>query len=321
MDNKLKFNRYQKIKKNIFTIAGKNFVLIIVFMLIVLIAISVARTVILKIIQQQQHINKVIFNVNAIKAQKINMKEIIYAQTTIQGNPQVKVFPNEALTGLFIRNNVKEGDYIKKNTIIAFIDRNIPGSDFEPALVTSPIDGIIIKLYYLDRGSYIAIDQPIAEVANINTVKLDVTLSEVNLLKVKTGQPVEVTADFLGNTILKSTVNTVSPFIDLDTFSGNAVVYLNNPDRKLKLGLLVNVGIEVGERMAFVVPESIVILGQDGSYIFINNNNTAKKVKISTGYINKGMIEINGDLHEGDEIITSGDFKLYDGAAIKVSLQ
>ena len=99
------------------------------------------------------------------------------------------------------------------------------------------------------------------------------------------------------------------------------MIYLDNPDRKLKLGFLVNVGIEIGERLAFVVPESIVIMGQDRTYIFINNNNKAKQVNITTGYISKGMIEINGDIHEGDEILTTGDFKLYDGASIKVFLQ
>lgn len=296
-----------------------NTPVIIVLVIIALIFILVAKTVIIKIVQQKQRINKIVYNVGAIKANKTNLKEIIYAQTIVEGNPQIKIYPIDVnVTGLFIRNNVKEGDFVKKDTVLAYIDRNIPGNYYLPAIVTSPIDGIVTRLYYLDKGANVPLNQPVAEVANVNSIKIDVVLSEVKLLKVKVGQPVTITSNFLGDNVIHSKIDTVSPYIDMETFSGNAVICLNNSDRKIKLGILVNVAIEVGERPAFVVPEGTVLMGQDSTYIFVNKNNTAKQVNITTGYINNGMVEILDDFKEGDEIITNGNFKLYDGAQIKV---
>jgi hypothetical protein len=108
-------------------------VLFVVFIL-ALVVFFASKTVMTKAGQENQKTNKTIFTVGTIKAEKSLLKEVIEAQSIAQGDPQVKVYPN-AITGLFINNTVKEGDYVIKDQDIAYIDRNIPGSDYAPALL------------------------------------------------------------------------------------------------------------------------------------------------------------------------------------------
>lgn len=284
---------------------------------IAIIVAVLAVRVTFKITQSRQKPKVTVYNVNVMKAKKTLLKETISAQSIIEGNPQVKVYPNN-ISGLFINNVVKEGDFVYKNAVIANIDRNIPGSDFLPATVTSPISGIVIKLYLLDKGATVTATTPIAVVANITSVKCEANFGVNDLLKIKKGQNVIITSDYMKDLNIQAKVDSVTPFIDTDSYSGNIDVYLNNSDRKLILGLSVNVDVEVDQRMAYVVPESTIIMGSDSTYIFINQNNKAKIVNVTTGYSNNGKVEITGDINDGDEIITDGNFKLSEGSLIKV---
>jgi len=59
-------------------------------------------------------------------------------------------------------------------------------------------------------------------------------------------------------------------------------------------------------------------MGMDKTFIFLNKNGIAKLVPVKTGFSKNGNIEIIGDINEDDEIITEGNFKLYDNAEIKI---
>jgi len=293
-------------------------VLIIGLIIILAIIIAVtAKRISVKITQSKEKPKATVYNVNAIKVKKTLLQEVISGQSIIEGNPQVKVYPNN-INGLFISNAVKEGDYVYKDAIIAYIDRNIPGSDFLPATVTSPINGIVLKLYFLDKGATVTTTSPIAIVANISSVKCTVNFGANDILRIKKDQNVTITSDFQKDLNVKAKVDSVTPFIDTDSYSGSITVYLDNSKRKLLLGLSVNVDVDVDQRMAYVVPERTILLGADSSYIFINQNNKAKAVNVTTGFSKDSMVEITGDIHDQDEIITDGNFKLSDGYAIKV---
>jgi membrane fusion protein (multidrug efflux system) len=67
-----------------------------------------------------------------------------------------------------------------------------------------------------------------------------------------------------------------------------------------------------------MVPEKAILLGEEGAYVYINRGGKAAKAKVISGYRQNDLIEIEGDVNAGDEIITDGNFKLFDGAKLKV---
>lgn len=298
----------------------KNIAIVVVIIILGFIGFVFYQKIQIKINQEKQRPTKIVYNVGIIKAKKTLLKETVVAQALIEGNPQVKVYPNN-ITGIFVNNNVREGDYVVKDADIAYIDRNVPGSSYLPSPIKSPINGVVTKLYYIDAGSNVTLQAPVAEIANLNSVKIVVNLGEADLLKIKAGQPVTITSDYSKDINLQAKISSVTPFIDNDTFSGNATIFIDNAKRQLKIGMSVNVEIEIDQRDAFMIPESAVLMGQDKTYIYLNDNNTAKELRIQTGYTRDGLIEITGDIKDGDTIITDGNFKLYNAAQVKVLSQ
>jgi multidrug efflux pump subunit AcrA (membrane-fusion protein) len=295
----------------------KKMLIAILIALLAIVGIIATVRIISKIIKEKQKPNKIVFNVSTMKAKKTLLKETIITQSILEGDPQVKVFPDN-VSGIFINNIYKEGTYVYKDSVIAYIDRHIPGSDYSAAPIKSPINGIITKLYYQDRGAFVSAQQPVAEVANIDNVKIMVNLGQKDLFMVKQGQPVTITSDYSDGIHISGVINSVTPFIDNDTFSGYATIRLDNKNKNLIIGMTVNIEIQIAERQAYVVPESTVLMGQDKTYIYVNNSGKAKTVEVKTGYSKNGLVELSGNINDDDEIITVGNFKLYENAPVKV---
>jgi multidrug efflux pump subunit AcrA (membrane-fusion protein) len=294
----------------------KTVALIVTFLILGILVFVFFQKIQVKMKQDKQRSMKIVYNVGTIEAKKTTLKETIKTQALVQGNPQIKVLSID--TGIFIKNNVKEGDYVTKDEDIAFIDRNVPGSNYLPTPIKSPINGVITKLYNIDAGSSISLQSPIAEVANLNSVKIVVNLGEEDLLKMKDGQPVTITSDYSKNINIQTKLNSVTPVIDSDSLTGTATIFMDNSNHRLKIGLSVNVEIQTDQREAFMIPESAVLMGQDKTYIYLDDNNVARELAIQTGFSKDGLIEITGNIKEGDIIITDGNFKLFNGSAIKV---
>lgn len=247
-----------------------------------------------------------------LKKEKVN---ITYEfNGLLEGDPQVKVYSD--VSGKFIRNAVSEGDYVRKGSTVAYIDRDIIGQEFQPAVIMSPINGIVKKLYFTDRGTAVNISLPVAEIANTERVKVVVNIGQEYIGRIKKGMPVRISPVFDSSTSIQSAVSSVTPFVDSDTLTGSFEV--RAPGVKgLPVGSSVRVNVITGNINAFMVPLGAVNMGMDDIYIFVNNKGKARKVSVTQGYIRDDKVEIKGDINEGDEIITEGSFKLSDGSAIK----
>jgi len=232
----------------------------------------------------------------------------------LEGDPQVKVYSD--IAGKFIRNAVSEGDYIAKGSAVAYVDRDIIGQEFLPAVVMSPVSGMIMKLYFTDRGSAVNTTLPIAEVGNTRRIKVVVNIGQEYIGKIRKGMSVQISQVFNSSAVIHSSISSVTPFIDSDTLTGSFEV--RAPGRDLiPIGSSVKVNVITGNKNAFMVPQGAVNLGIDEVYVFINNEGKAHKIKVTQGYILDDKVEISGNLNEGDELITEGSFKLSEGSLIK----
>ena len=71
-----------------------------------------------------------------------------------------------------------EGSWVNQDDPIAFVVNDIPGMDYQPGPVRSPIAGYVGKVY-VDIGQTIAQGMPVASVANYGSrVKVQATISD-----------------------------------------------------------------------------------------------------------------------------------------------
>ncbi len=261
-----------------------------------------------------QKAKETVYSINSVKLAKQKVGHILSVQGILEGDPQVKVYPQ--VPGKFSRNAVPEGTEVKRDDVIVYIDRDMVGYKFQLAPVKAPVAGVVTKLYYIDKGDAVSPQMPVAEVANGDNVKVVFNLGQDDLLRVHKGQKASIFYINDQAFSVEGEVYSVPPVIDTDIMAGTVVVKAPNKARTMKIGMSVNVEILTEEKESYMVPEKAVLLGESESYVFLNRAGKAAQVKVTTGYRQNDIIEINGPLADGDEVVTDGNFRLFEGAAV-----
>jgi multidrug efflux pump subunit AcrA (membrane-fusion protein) len=285
---------------------------------VIVLGILILISVVFSIFKGAKRFKENVYNVTAVKLVKQKVPHILSYQSIIEGDPQIKVYSQ--VPGKFVKNAVLEGDTINREGIIAYIDRDMVGFKYELAPVKSPISGIVTKLYFMDRGDSVNPQIPVAEVANDENIKVVINVGQGDLLKIKKGQKAVISYTTDSAVMMEGEVVSVPPVIDKDIMAGTIVVKAVNKARTMKIGVSANVDIILEEGESYIVPERAILLAEDYSFVFLNKNGVAKQVKVNQGFKYKNSVEINGEFSDGDEVVVDGNFKIYDGAKIKVDL-
>ncbi|MGA2142119.1 MAG: hypothetical protein ABSG94_06805, partial [Brevinematales bacterium] len=104
-----------------------------------------------KYAENSKKIAPLAYQVNSVFLKKLPLTMTVSGEGIVEGDPQILAYPD--VPGKFQYNTVKEGSYVAYNQAISYLDRDIVGETYNLAPVRSPIAGIVIKLYYIDRGA------------------------------------------------------------------------------------------------------------------------------------------------------------------------
>jgi multidrug efflux pump subunit AcrA (membrane-fusion protein) len=270
----------------------------------------------LKMLKTTAKAPALVISVSAITAKTTEITEKAVFQAVAKGDPQVKVYPQ--VPGKFEKAALAEGSAVKKDTTIVYINRDIVGMDFQLAPVKSPINGILTKVYYSDRGAMVSPMYPVAEVTNPDDIKVEISAGEADMAKVKAGMQVELRPVYGDAAAITGTVYSTTPFIDPDTMSGTIIIKAANRRRLIKPGESVEVNVNTGKRNIIMLPANAVLMGDGKTYVFVNENNKAKRIDFTPSYMDDTGIEAKDGITDGMQVITEGNFKLNEGAAISV---
>ena len=182
----------------------------------------------------------------------------------------------------------------------------------------SPIDGIINHLY-VDVGEYADTGKPIADIVNIDRIKINVRVPELDIRYVKKGQKTQIKIDAFAERPLIGTVDFVSFKADPATKTFLVRSVIDNPEHDIRPGMI--------GRVAFVrriIPEAIAvplfaIVDKGGERIvFLEKDGIAESRTISIGVIVGDRVQITSGLNVGDHLIVKGHTEVEDGMKVTV---
>jgi membrane fusion protein, multidrug efflux system len=184
--------------------------------------------------------------------------------------------------------------------------------------IIAPISGRIVQKF-VSLGDFVNLGQPLAKISNINLVKFQFYVDQEILPYIKTGFPVNLNAD--GETIICKIKN-ISPVADTTTrrFLVEAI-----PNEKIDplIGTILKVSLEITRKPAkensLLLPISAITIGQNENYIFIVENDRAKKIPANISNISGEIAEIEADLPKDAQIIISGNKLLSDQTPIEIN--
>ncbi len=189
------------------------------------------------------------------------------------------------------------------------------------ATITAPFAGVVTQRY-VDPGALIQAgnaNSAIVTLMDFSTVRLQVSVPEIEAARVAVGQPVRVTTDNLPGREFDGQVTRFTYALDPANRTMLAEAILKNPDLALRPGMLVTVklGIERKEQ-ANLMPTDAVVTERSNSFAYTVEGNKAVKHAIKVGFNDGKNVELLGGLDSGDAIVLVGKLKLSDGQPVQV---
>lgn len=184
--------------------------------------------------------------------------------------------------------------------------------------IRSPLHGMV-GLRQVSVGDYVKEGQDLVQLEQIDPLKVDFRIPEVFLTQTRVGQSLQITLDAMPGKQYEGVVYAISPLIDA---GGRAVVLrakVKNAGAQLRPGMFARVRLLLNQQAdGIVVPETALVPQGEEQFVFRVVQGRAVRTKVDVGLRSDGKVEVLNGLAEGDQVVTAGQLKLRDGAAVRV---
>jgi membrane fusion protein (multidrug efflux system) len=194
--------------------------------------------------------------------------------------------------------------------------------------IRAPFSGIL-GLRKVNLGQYLAAGGAVVELQSLNPIYVDFGLPQQALTTVHVGRELRVTSEDLVGKVFKGRVNALDSVIDQTTRNVQVQATLSNVEGKLRPGMFVQVEVASGsDRPVISLPASAINYAPYGDSVFVITDLKDPKGKTYRG-VRQQFVKLEGSrgdqvavvsgINPGDEVVTSGVFKLRNGAAVQVN--
>lgn len=185
--------------------------------------------------------------------------------------------------------------------------------------IRAPFAGIV-GIRNVSVGDYVKEGEDLVNLEDIATLKVDFRLPEIYLAQIRPGQRLELASDAVEGRDFAAVVSAIDPLVDEQ---GRAVAMratLQNEGLRLRPGMFARVRLILEERanVAVVPEEALVPAPGDVQFVYRVVDGKAQRVEVKTGARRGARVEIVKGVQAGDVIVTAGQLKLRDGAAVKI---
>ena len=200
----------------------------------------------------------------------------------------------------------KIGDRVVKGEVIAIVESN---ESLAPYKVRSLIDGTVIDMH-MTRGELIEGAEHGVVVADLSYVWANLSVYQKDLLHVRKGQPVLISAG-PGIPAARGEISYITPVVDEETRTATARVVLPNPDGRWKPGLFVK-GRLIVETMdvAVLVPRTAIESMGERPVVFVETEEGFRPQTVVLGRSDESRVEIAGGLRPGQRYVAKNGFTL-----------
>jgi membrane fusion protein (multidrug efflux system) len=209
----------------------------------------------------------------------------------------------------------------------------------EQKAIKAPFTGII-GIPRINLGQYVQPATVVATLQDLDKMKVDFTVPEQALGSLRIGQPAHfgLTPDKM---TFSGAVTGIDPKIDPQTRLVSLQALIDNPNDELRPGQFIRIRVELPEeKNVIAVSQTAVTTSLYGDYVFVvdeakpdataappSSSGAAgpagpglvvRQVFVKIGRRNGATIEILSGLKSGERIVTAGQNRLSNGAAVKI---
>ena len=193
--------------------------------------------------------------------------------------------------------------------------------------ISAPFSGSL-GISLVDVGQYLRPGDPIVTLQDISRILVNFSLPQRESERVQVGQAVRVYPNGKNGTAVEGKVIAISPEIDARTRNIRLQAEVANSEEKLIPGMFVDIELIVSNGVpVMAIPSSSVLNAPYGDSVFIiedsegesdPNVKVVKQTFVRLGKSRGDFVDVIDGLKEGDEVVASGLFKLFNGQRVVI---
>jgi membrane fusion protein (multidrug efflux system) len=194
--------------------------------------------------------------------------------------------------------------------------------------IRAPFSGIL-GIRKVNLGQYLAAGNAIVPLQSLDPIYVDFGVPQQDAVQVRRGSTLHVSSEDLAGHQFTGRVTALDSVVDEATRNVQVQATLANPGGKLKPGMFVQVQLGFGKsRSVISLPASAISYAPYGDSVFVITDLKDPKGNSYRG-VRQQFVKVDGSrgdqvaivsgLNPGDEVVTSGVFKLRNGAAVKIN--
>ena len=194
--------------------------------------------------------------------------------------------------------------------------------------IRAPFSGIL-GIRQVNLGQYLTGGDPVVPLQAIHPIYVNFAVPQQDVAQLGVGEEVRVGVEGLAGPPPTGRITAIDSVIDEGTRNVNVQATLANPGERLRPGMFVKVNVVVGtSRPVIALPASAISYAPYGDSVFVVEDVKGPKGETYRGvrqqFVKVGegrgdQVAVVSGLEAGAEIVTSGAFKLRNGAAVRVN--
>ncbi len=186
--------------------------------------------------------------------------------------------------------------------------------------IRAPFDGRL-GLRLVDPGQILREGDAIVTLQTLDPVHVDFSVPQQQLLNLQPGMRVRAMADVMPEKAFEGHITAINPEVDRVTRNVRVRALVDNPDEHLRAGMFATVEVILPDRQPVLpIASSAVLYAPFGDSVFVidtrGNEETGEQERIlrqqfvRLGRAKGDFVDVIEGLKEGDQVVTSGAFKL-----------
>jgi membrane fusion protein (multidrug efflux system) len=198
----------------------------------------------------------------------------------------------------------------------------------ERKTIRAPFSGIL-GIRQANRGQYLNAGDPIVPLQSLHPIYVDFAVPQQEVSELRVGREVRIAAENVGGAELAGRITAIDSIVDEATRNVKVQATLANADGRLRPGMFVEARVILGTGSTVVaLPASAISYAPYGDSVFVvgemqgPNGEAYRGVRqhfVKLGGARGDQVAVVSGVNAGEEVVTSGVFKLRNGAAVHVN--
>jgi membrane fusion protein (multidrug efflux system) len=198
----------------------------------------------------------------------------------------------------------------------------------ERKTIRAPFSGVL-GIRQVNLGQYLAGGDALVTLQSINPIYVNFGVPQQTVGQIPVGRAVRVTTSDVAGIDWNGRVTAIDSLVDEATRNIQVQATLANPDGRLRPGMFVQTEVVLrASQPVLALPASAISYAPYGDSVFVVAELTGEDGKpyrgvrqqfVKLGPARGDLVAVLSGLKAGDEVVTSGVFKLRNGAAVQIN--